>query len=587
MSKLSKLWVGARSRLDRSRIPNHKLSKTSLGLSAILAAGALCASLHGAAAAPGPLVGTQEGIVKGVINNGVAEFLGVPYATPPLGNLRWKPSKKHDPWAGVLTTQAYGPTCAQITTLGVFAGPANNNEDCLYLNVFTPNLDPSARLPVIFWIHGGGNVDGESNDYDASKLASDGKTVVVTINYRLNLMGFLAHPALDDEGHLFGNYGNLDQLLALKWVKNNIAKFGGDKNNVSVGGQSAGAQDTGVAVVSPLFTGLFDRAIYESAVPVNLTPLSIALSRGNGFAAAAGCTSGSNTAIAKCLRNLTAAQVEALAGTASAQSAYISGPLIDGAIIPQQPIQAWHNGQFNHMPMMNGRTFDEANFSLGITEYFTNTDNSLRTPPTAAQYINFVNTTYTAPNAVPPGLPYPAGTAAKVLAQYPLSAYASPQLAWDAVVSDSVDACVARHNNKLLASQVPLYGYSFDDRTAPSYFPKMPGFQFLAYHTSDIQYLFPLYHGGPAPPSFIHPLNKKQTDLSDQLVAAWTNFAWTGNPNGLGNYPWPKFPNGTVKPAYLSQNIPVLSTYTDAQYSALHKCDFWDTILPYTYGPNY
>ena len=205
----------------------------------------------------------------GLHQNGVAEFLGVPYAQPPLGNLRWKPSKKHEPWAGVLTTTAYAPTCAQVVTLGVFAGPANNNEDCLYLNVFTPNLDPSARLPVIFWIHGGGYVDGESNDYDASKLASDGKTVVVTINYRLNLMGFLAHPALDDEGHLWGNYGALDWQLALKWVQRNIAKFGGDKNNVTVGGQSAGAGATSIAVISPLFTGLFNRAIYESAASVN------------------------------------------------------------------------------------------------------------------------------------------------------------------------------------------------------------------------------------------------------------------------------------------------------------------------------
>jgi para-nitrobenzyl esterase len=332
-----------------------------------------------------------------------------------------------------------------------------------------------------------------------------------------------------------------------------------------------------------LFAGLFNRAIYESAASVNDALLPGALAKGVAFSVAAGCGSGTGAATAKCLRGLTAAQIEALAGTASANSAYIAGPMVDGTIIPQQPVQAWHNGQFNHMPMMNGRTFDEANFSLGITEYFS----SPQAPPTAAQYIAFVNTTYTAPNATPPGLPYPAGTAAAVLAHYPLSAYASPQLAWDALVSDSADACTTRHINKILYSQVPLYGYSFDDRTAPSYFPKLPGFLFLAYHTSDIQYLFPLYHGGPAPPSIIHSLNNKQQDLSDQLVAAWTNVAWTGNPNGLGNYPWPRFNNSPIKATYLSENIPVLSTYTDPQFSALHQCDFWDTILPYTYGPNY
>jgi para-nitrobenzyl esterase len=223
MLSLSRLWRGASRRVD----PSSTSRKTNLGLGLLFAAGTLCASAYGASAAP--VVGTQEGVIQGFIKNGVAEFLGVPYAQPPVGNLRWKPSKKHEPWAGVLKTTAYGPTCAQVVTLGVFAGPANNNEDCLYLNVFTPNLDPSARLPVIFWIHGGGYVDGESNDYDASKLAADGKTVVVTINYRLNLMGFLAHPALDDEGHLWGNYGALDWQLALKWVQRNIAKFGGQE----------------------------------------------------------------------------------------------------------------------------------------------------------------------------------------------------------------------------------------------------------------------------------------------------------------------------------------------------------------------
>ena len=418
MLSLSRLWRSASRRVD----PSSTSRKTHLGLGLLFAAGTLCASSYGASAAP--VVGTQEGVIQGFIKNGVAEFLGVPYAQPPVGNLRWKPSKKHEPWAGVLKTTAYGPTCAQVVTLGVFAGPANNNEDCLYLNVFTPNLDPSARLPVIFWIHGGGYVDGESNDYDASKLAADGKTVVVTINYRLNLMGFLAHPALDDEGHLWGNYGALDWQLALKWVQRNIAKFGGDKNNVTVGGQSAGAGATSIAVISPLFTGLFNRAIYESAASVNDALLPGALAKGVAFSVAAGCGSGTGAATAKCLRSLTAAQIEALAGTASANSAYIAGPMVDGTIIPQQPVQAWHNGQFNHMPMMNGRTFDEANFSLGITEYFS----SPQAPPTAAQYIAFVNTTYTAPNATPPGLPYPAGTAAAVLAHYPLSLM--PRRSW-------------------------------------------------------------------------------------------------------------------------------------------------------------
>jgi len=156
----------------------------------------------------------------------------------------------------------------------VFAGPANTNEDCLYLNVFTPNIDPAGKekLPVIVWIHGGGNADGETPGYDGSKLAAQGRTVVVSMEYRLNVFGWLSHPALDNEGHLFGNYGVLDQQLALKWVKRNIAQFGGDKNNVTVGGQSSGALDAALSMISPLATGLLNRVICQSYCPAPLLP---------------------------------------------------------------------------------------------------------------------------------------------------------------------------------------------------------------------------------------------------------------------------------------------------------------------------
>ena len=573
MSKLSQLWVVVRLHADTCRTSK----KTNLGLSLVFAAGvALCASLHAAAAEPGPLVTTHEGIVQGIISNGVAEFLGVPYAEPPLGNLRWRPPKNHAPWAGVLKTQTYAPICAQITTFGVFAGPPNNNEDCLYLNVFTPNFDSSARLPVIVWIHGGGNVDGETPGYDGSKMASDGRTVVVTLEYRLNLMGWFAHPALDNEGHLFANYGLLDQQAVLKWVKRNIAQFGGDKNNVTVAGQSAGAEDTGLNLVSPLASGLFERAICESFCPAPLNPgpaaapLASAEATGVAMSVAAGCGWGAGPATAKCLRNLTSAQIEALAGTESASSQFtLSQGIVDGQIVPLDPVTAFRIGAFNHVPLINGNTEDEINWVLAITEYFSGPP---RVPPTAAQYLNYINTTWNPPT-------YSAGTAAKVLARYPLSAFASPQLAWDRLATDA-SICGERILDKILTPQIPVYAYEFDDQTAPSYFPEMPGFLELAAHTDDIQYLFPLWHGGPAPPSVIRSLNKKQTDLSDQLVAAWTNFAWTGNPNGQGDSPWPRYTGEPNKPSWLIQDIPAMSTLTDTQYSANRNCDFWDTLVP-------
>ncbi len=567
MSKPEKLWLYGRSWTNW--LP--RAVKTALMAGLLFGVGA--AAPPQAVSAGKPLVHTKEGPVQGFIVNGVAEFLGIPYAEPPVGNLRWRPPKRHAPWTTVKEATAFGPICAQITTLGVFAGPANNNEDCLFLNVYTPNLDPDAGLPVIVWIHGGGNLDGETPGYDGSKLAAQGHTVVVTIEYRLNLMGWLAHPALDNEGHLFGNYGTLDQLLALKWVRRNIAQFGGDNDNVTLGGQSAGAVDTGIAMVSPLFAGLFHRGICESFCPsFPLATLASAEKAGVAFAVAAGCGSGTDAATAKCLRSLPAAKIEELAGTASAASQFVVGTMVDGTVIPEQPLTAFINGHFSHVPLMNGNTEDEQTFSLAIMEFFSGPP---RVPPTAAQYIDFVKTTYVPPAYLP-------GTAAKVLALYPLSAFATPELAWNRAGTDP-GICSERRLDKILAPEIPLYTYEFDDQTAPYYFPKMPGFLPLASHTSDIQYLFPLWHGGPSPPSVIHTLNDKQEDLSDQLVAAWANFAWTGNPNGLGNSPWPRYRNTANRPAWLIQDLPVLSTLTDDQYSALRNCDFWDSVSTVTH----
>lgn len=561
-----------------SSSPRKTSRKTSLSFGLAVALGTLCASWPGVAAGPdqtterkpSPVVETKEGPIQGFISNGVTEFLGIPYAEPPVGNLRWQPPKDHAPWTNVLKATEFAPICALITTLGVFSGAPNNNEDCLYLNVFTPDLNPPARLPVIVWIHGGGNIDGETPGYDGGKLASQGKTVVVTMEYRLNLMGFLAHPALDNEGHPFGNYGILDQQAVLKWVERNIAGFGGDKDNVTVGGQSAGAVDAGIHMLSPLAAGLFHRGICQSfCMAFTLPTKAEAEATGVAFAEAAGCGSGTGPDVAQCLRNLPAAKVEELAGTASTRGKFISGRgLVDGQIIPNQPLTLFANGRFNHVPLMNGNTADETNFGLAITAYFSNTDNALRAPPTAEQYLDYVNTTFAPPE-------YADGTAAKVAAVYPLSAFKSPQLAWDRVGTDS-GICNQRRLDKILAPQIPVYTYEFADKTAPFFFPDMPGLESLAYHTADIQYLFPLWHGGPL--GIQHPLNPRQTTLSDQLVTAWANFARTGNPNGSGNNPWPRYTANAGTPAWLIQDLPGLSTLTDAQYSALRHCDFWDSV---------
>ena len=554
-------WAFARANSVRSAL------RACVALGAIVAAAAIAAPAQAKPAAD-TKVNTKQGTVKGFLKNGVAEFLGIPYAAPPVGSLRWRPPHEPASWTGVRDATKFGGICLQVTTLGPFAGPANDNEDCLYLNVYSPDVHagPDEKLPVILWIHGGGNVDGGSNDYDGSKLATQGHTVVVTINYRLGLLGFMSHPAIDAEGHLFSNYGILDQQAALRWVRDNIGNFGGDKNNVTLGGQSAGCVDTESNVMSPLAKGLFHRAIFQSVV-LEPTPLATAELHGAAFAVAAGCGSGTDATTAACMRKLTAAQIFTLSGTPSTEAPYETQITIDGTVLPDRFTALIENGQFNHMPVMSGTTEDEQNFSLGITEYFK----SPQVPASSTDYNNRIS-------AFGTNTSYPPGTQAQAAALYPLSNYSTPQLALDAIGTDST-ACAQRHTNQLLAPQVPVYAYEFDDETAPSYFPVMPGFQALAYHTSDIQYLFPLWHGGPD--GIEHPLNSLQEELSDQLVAAWTNFAWTGNPNGQGNSPWPRFRDKPNKPGVLSENIPNLSTYTDAQFSAKHNCIFWDSIQNY------
>ena len=399
--------------------------------------------------ANGPTVSTSDGPVRGFVQNGVNEFLGIPYAAPPVGDLRWKPPAPPASHALLDATQ-FANTCPQVTTLGPFAGPTSTTEDCLYLNVFTTGTSP--KKPVLVWIHGGANLDGESNDYDGSKLATGGPlgtpTVVVTINYRLGLFGILSESHLNAEGHSWGNYGILDQQAVLRWVQANISAFGGDPQNVTVGGQSAGAYDTSANLISPASAGLFQRAIIQSFPPSTWTTAAVALQHGNAFAAATGCSD------AACLRRLTAERILQLQGTPNASnSSFLNNIFVDGTIIPQQPDVAWGSGAYNKMPILGGSVKDESNFNLAITEYFSG-------PPqvalTATQYTN--------------------NNPANVVAEYPLSSYGNdPQLAQDRVSTDRTK-CQYLHSFKLMAStnSYGLYTYDFTYQNAPYYFPYMP-----------------------------------------------------------------------------------------------------------------
>src|SRR5215831_2140967 len=242
-----------------------------LAVPVISAAAALLGSGTGAAAsgAPasvGPVVRVDGGLVRGTADAGVSSFLGLPYAAPPTGNLRWRPPQPAAAWTGTKNATAFGPSCPQPTDHNPFLPLGPISEDCLYLNVYTPSLQNHGGdgRPVLVWIHGGGLVQDGARNYDGTKLAADG-TVVVTINYRLGALGFLAHPALASRpGGPAGNYGLMDQQAALRWVQDNISRFGGDPHKVAIAGQSAGGLSVLAQLVSPGAGGLFQRAIVQS-----------------------------------------------------------------------------------------------------------------------------------------------------------------------------------------------------------------------------------------------------------------------------------------------------------------------------------
>lgn len=540
-----------------------KLAAWALAMAGFAAAGAAAAAdgnQGNGHNGDGPVINTASGSVRGLAVNGVNMFLGIPYAAPPVGSLRWRPPVPAERWQGTLDATAFANTCPQVTELGAFAGPSSTSEDCLYLNVFTTGKQ-GAPKPVLVWIHGGGNVDGESNDYDASKLATGGplgvETVVVTMNYRMGLFGFLSHPALNGEGHPWGNYGILDQQAVLRWVQRNIAAFGGDPSNITMGGQSAGSSDTMASLLSPLARGLFQRALLESGPSLSFPTADAALAAGSAFGEAANCNGGDQAA---CLRNLSTERILQLQGTPNANGPFVVGEFVDGTVIATQPATAWTTGQFNKMPILGGTVRDEANFTLGITEYFSGPP---QVPMTPEQYT--------------------ASVPAAVQAQYPLANFGNnAQIAFDRQSSDD-RGCTSLRAIQLMSAQVPTYGYEFIYQTAPYYFPQMPGFQPLAAHTIDIQFLFQNWHGGNLGVNLDQvtgqqrEISGQETTLSDQLVAAWTNFAKFGNPNGAsGNTPWPRFTASS--PALLGENIP-LATYPAAQFSMDHKCDFWFSFL--------
>jgi para-nitrobenzyl esterase len=509
--------------------------------SLVLAALAVSAStLGGRAAAGGPVADTANGAVRGLADGAVDEYLGIPYAAPPVGALRWRPPQPAASWPGVRDATQFAPHCPQLA--GPF-GEASTSEDCLFLNVFTPShQQPGSGYPVMVWIHGGAFVSGESNDYDPTQLVEDGVTVV-TFNYRLGALGFLAHPALADANGQSGDYGLMDQQAALRWVQRNIANFGGDSHNVTVFGESAGGLSVLSQVASPQARGLFERAIVESG-SYNLTQTSLASaeSAGEAFAAKAGCASQT----AACLRSLPVSTILA------DQDAAGYTPNIDSEVLPESLGTAFASGNFNRVPIINGTNHDEWRLFVALSTLEGN-------PVTAANYQSMIAST----------LGVSAAVAAVIAAKYPLTAYPSPSIALGAVGTDAIFACPALGIDESVSRYVPTFAYEFNDENAPEDFLPPVGFPYGAAHASEIQYLMALPTA-----AFPATLSAQQQQLAAIMKGYWTNFAKRGSPSSSGTPSWPLFSTLTQK----IQSLVPPSPQTETDFATAHNCAFW-TVL--------
>jgi len=429
----------------------------------------------------------------------------------------------------------FAPHCPQPA--GVF-GRASTSEDCLYLNVFAPAGRQSSRLPVMVWIHGGAFVAGESDDYDPSGLVADG-VVVVTVNYRLGALGFLAHPALADHpGGPTGDYGLMDQQAALRWVQHNIGAFGGNSRNVTLFGESAGGQSVLLQLISPGARGLFAKAIVESGGYADY-PLSLASAEaaGRAFAAKAGCASQT----AKCLRSLPVTTILADEDQSGASAD------IDGLVLTQQVKSALSTGDFSHVPVIDGTNHDEWRLFVALATAEGH-------PVTAANYQPMIAATLHVSRRI----------AALIAAQYPLSDYKSPSLALGTVGTDAIFSCPTLILDQDLARYVPTYAYEFNDENAPSPYPSV-GFPYGAAHSFELPYLFTL---PSVPPSL---LSAPQERLAAIMRQEWTSFAKSGVPSAADASAWPRFT--AAAKTMLSLVPPRPASETD--FPAEHHCAFW------------
>jgi para-nitrobenzyl esterase len=471
------------------------------------------------AASSNPQVKTHSGAVEGKDDGKVKSFLGIPYAQPPVGDLRWKAPQPVAKWNGVKKAAEFGFHCMQGRVFGdmVFHDPGQN-EDCLTLNVWVPDKHAEPKLPVMVWIYGGGFTGGSGGLawYDGENLAAKGP-VVVTFNYRLGALGFFAHPDLAKESgrNASGNYGMMDAIAMLQWVKKNISAFGGDPNNVTVAGESAGAIMVGALVGSPQAKGLFHRAIAESGgwmglTMARMTPSAQAQENGAKAVTALGV---------KSMAELRAKPLAELTGLSSA------GLVVDGYIIPEDLSLTFMNGKQNAVDVLAGSNKDEANFGIcGATAGLVGRGGGRGGLTLDAFKTNAQRRFGDA-----------AGDYAKL---YGVSSDSETQPAAHIACADEINWNMRQWSAAQAKMGKKAYTYFFTRIPTLNGQPSPQG----ATHTAEISYAFNNPKGQAT-----QTWDDVDTKLGDAMSSYWVNFITKGDPNGTGLPNWPQFRDMTSK----------------------------------------
>ena len=495
------------------------------------------------AAQLGTPIGIDSGLVSAADQGEVRDFLGLPYAAPPVGELRWRPPEPIGAWDGIRPADAFGAQCPQPPTATVFAGaePSPEAEDCLFLNVWTAT-DIDEPRPVLVWIHGGGFRDGAASNraYDGTALAAKG-VVVVSFNYRLGPLGFLAHPDLSAESPhgASGNYGLLDQLAALGWVQRNIAAFGGDPGRVTIFGESAGASAVSALMASPLAAGLFHRAIGQSGGELGeMSSLTSAEAIGAAFAAIEGAGS-----LAE-LRALAASQIidryaRELGSDGPEVEVSAFRPIVDGWVLPTEIRATFAAGRHNDVPLIVGFNSDEMTTLTELRDI----------PQSLAEYRAWVAARF-------------GSLADEFYGVYRASVQETPRTYLDAQRDLSFGVEMRRWARLAASGRSDVYFYYF------THAPPIRNRAFYgAYHGAEIVYAFDnLGRVG-------RELDAAEFELAGTVSGYWTEFAASGNPNGGGRPLWPTFDLETQSHLEIGDSIRVGTRLLE------DKLDFMERVL--------